>query len=282
MNNNPKRIDVHHHILPPEYMADLKKRNIDWTGTNTAPPEWNVSIAREMMERNGISAALTSVCAELFWGDIEFAVRWARHCNDFMARMVQEDPTHFGGFATLPLPDTAAACRDAEYALDVLKLDGVILFSSTDARYPGDPGFEELFQELNRRSAIVFIHPNTVPPGSDVPKLKFPFGLIEFVFDTTRCITNLLYSGTFERYPNIRYIVSHAGGTVPYIAWRIANSPKVLPGDLSKHVPKGPLYYLQRLYYDTALSPSDYVLAALQQFVPTSQILFGSDFSDGA
>jgi predicted TIM-barrel fold metal-dependent hydrolase len=238
-----------------------------------------VQIAQEMMERNGIAAAITSVCAELFWkGEVEPAINWSRHCNEFMARMVQVDRAHFGGFANLPLPSTEAACREAEYALDVLKLDGVILFSSVGGQYPGDPAFDELFQVLNERSAIVFIHPNTEVPGSNVPKLKFPHGLIEFVFDTTRCITSLLYSGTLERYPNIRYIVSHAGGTVPYIAWRIANGPLVLGQEMNQAVPKGPLYYLQRLFYDTALSPSDYALAALQQFVPTSQVLFGSDF----
>jgi predicted TIM-barrel fold metal-dependent hydrolase len=279
MNTNPRRIDVHHHILPPEFIKDLAIRKIDWTGTNSPVPEWHADMARGMMERNGISFALTSVCAELVWrGEIAPAIRWARHCNDFMARLVQDDPTHFGGFATLPLPNTEAACRELEYALDVLKLDGVILFSSVDDRYPGDPMFEELFQELNKRNAVVFIHPNTMPPGSDVPKLKFPYGLIEFVFDTTRCVTNLLYSGTLDRYPNIRYILSHAGGTVPYLAWRIANTPKVLPGDLYKNTPKGPLHYLQNLYYDTALSTSDSVMAALQQLVPRSHILFGSDF----
>ncbi|HEY7160830.1 MAG TPA: amidohydrolase family protein [Acidobacteriota bacterium] len=279
MTTETKRIDVHHHILPPEYMANLAQRNIDWTSTGHPPPAWNPSMARELMERYNISAAITSVCAELFWNDdIESAVKWGRHCNEYMARLVQDDPIHFGGFATLPLPNTEAAIKEAVYALDVLKLDGVLLFSSSDGYYPGDPRFEELFQELNRRSAIVFVHPNTVPPGSNVPKLNYPFGIIEFLFDTTRCITNLLFSGTLERYPNIRYIFSHSGGTVPYIAWRIANSPKVVAGNLEKNVPKGPMYYLQRLYYDTALSTSEFALAALRQFVPTSQILFGSDY----
>jgi predicted TIM-barrel fold metal-dependent hydrolase len=279
MITNPKRIDTHHHILPPEFMADLRARNIDWTGTNSPVPQWNPNMTREVMERNGIAFAMTSVCAELVWnGEIEPAIKWARHCNDYMARLVQDDPNHFGGFATVPLPNTEAACREVEYALDKLKLDGVLLFSSVDGMYPGDPMFEELFQELNKRNAVVFIHPNTIPPGSDVPKLKFPYGLIEFVFDTTRCVTNLLYSGTFARYPNVKYILSHAGGTVPYVAWRIANSRKVLPGISEESVPKGPLYYLQNLYYDTALSTSDFVMGALQQFVPKSHILFGSDY----
>src|SRR6185295_18522428 len=107
MNTNKKRIDVHHHILPPEYIANLAERKIDWTQTGHPAPPWNPSMARDVMERNGIEAAITSVCAELFHsGDIQAAIKWGRHCNEFMARLVQDDPMHFGGFATLPLPNT--------------------------------------------------------------------------------------------------------------------------------------------------------------------------------
>jgi predicted TIM-barrel fold metal-dependent hydrolase len=196
-----------------------------------------------------------------------------------MAGIVRNDPQHFGAFAALPVPDTQGACREVEYALDVLKLDGVQLWSSSGGVYPGDPSLEELFQELNERAAIVHIHPHTMPPGSDIPKVSIPHGTLEFLFDTTRCITNLLYSGTLERYPSIRYIVAHAGGTVPYVAWRVAASTQleVMQGRFRGGL-QGALQQLQRLYYDTALSSSDYALAALRQFVPTSQILFGSDY----
>jgi predicted TIM-barrel fold metal-dependent hydrolase len=235
-----------------------------------------VSITREVMEQNGIATAMVSPVPSTYWDNRESAVRWSRHCNEFLARIVQDDPSHFGGFATLPLPETGAACKELDYALGSLRLDGVLLWASQGVQYLGDPDFDELFQELDRRAAVVFIHPNTRPPGSEVPNLALPHLLVEFVFDTTRCITNLLYSGTFERYPSIRYIVSHAGGAVPYLAWRIGLG-QFLPG-LGKSVPKGPLHYLQHLYYDTALSPSEYALAALLKLVPHTQILFGSDF----
>jgi predicted TIM-barrel fold metal-dependent hydrolase len=273
---NPQRIDVHHHFLPPQFLADLKRQGAQWTG-GPPIPEWNVSIARETMARNGIAAAVASVVPGVFWGDKAAAARMARHVNEYSARIVHDDPTHFGAFASLPLPDTAAALREVEYAYDVLKLDGVQLMSSFGVQYPGDPEFDELFQELNRRKAIVHIHPNTVVPGSIVPKLSLPWGIVEFVLDTTRAVTNLLASGTFERYPDIRYIVSHAGGTVPYIAWRIAMVAREYP-EFGARAPKGALHYLQRLYYDTALSTSEYALAALTKFVPASQILFGSDW----
>src|SRR4030095_2555777 len=142
--------------------------------------------------------------------------------------------------------------------------------------YLGDPSYEVLFQELERRSAVVFIHPTTVPPGGDATGLRIPYSLAEFVFDTTRAVTNLLYSGTLERYPSIRYIVSHAGGTVPYLGWRLALG-EVRP-DLRAQVPQGAQHYLRKLYYDTALSATEPVFAALRQFVPSSQLLFGSDF----
>lgn len=275
MGTGPRRIDVHHHFLPPDFFAELEYRAISWKG-GAPVPEWNVSIARDVMERNGIAAAVASVVPAVYWGDADFATNWARRCNEFLAEVVADDPIHFGGFATLPLPDTASACKELEYALDTLHLDGVLLFASNGVQYLGDPDFDELFQELERRSAVVFIHPNTCPPGSEIPKLSLPELLVEFVFDTTRCVTNLLYSGTLERYPAIRYIVAHAGGAVPYLAWRISLG-QFLPG-LGQHVPKGPTHYLQRLHFETALSASDYALSSLIQFVEPSQILFGSDF----
>jgi predicted TIM-barrel fold metal-dependent hydrolase len=218
-----------------------------------------------------------SVSPGVYWGgDTGFAVTLAHSCNEFLADLVRYDPEHFGGFATMPLPDVDASLRELEYAYDTLGLDGVVLFTSQGDRYLGDPLYEPFFEELERRKAIVFIHPNTIPPGANVPKLHIPYGVTEFTFDTTRCVANLLYSGTLERYPSIRYILSHAGGTVPYLAWRIAGAT-VLP-ELRDRALTDPMGQLQRLYYDTALSTSEYVFAALREFVPTSRILFGSDF----
>jgi len=272
---NPQRIDVHHHFLPPEFLAELKRQGSKWTG-GPPVPEWSVTLARETMERNGIAAAVASTVPSASMGG-ENPARWSRHINEYAARIVQDDPAHFGFFASVPLPDTGAAVREVEYALDVLKLDGVQLFSSFGNQYPGDPQFDELFQELERRKAVVHIHPSTVVPGAIVPKLSIPWGIVEFVLDTSRCITNLLLSGTLERYPSIRYIVSHAGGTIPYIAWRIAMSAHEFP-EVGVKAPKGANYYLKKLYYDTALSTSEQVFAALKEFVPMNQVLFGSDW----
>ena len=196
----------------------------------------------------------------------------ARRCNEFSAQLIHEYPQRFGALAILPLPDIDAALRELEYALDSLRLDGVVLLSSVDGIYPGDPLFDELFTELNRRKAIVFLHP-TVPAINSELKLDLPPFLIEFVFDTTRAVTNLLYSATLERCPDIRFIVAHAGGTVPYLAYRISMGQIMLTG-----VPQGALTYLKQLYYDTALSVNPNALRSLQELVDAPHILFGSDY----
>jgi predicted TIM-barrel fold metal-dependent hydrolase len=275
--SSANRIDVHHHLLPPQFLADLKRRGVHWTGGSPPVPGWTPALAREMMARNGIALAMTSVVPQVDWGDQAAAANCARMANEYSARVVQDDPEHFGAFATLPLPYVADASHELEYALDTLKLDGVVLFASQGNQYLGDPSYAEVFQELERHKAVVFIHPNTVPPGSIVPKISVPWGIIDFPMDTSRAVTNLLMTGTLERYPSIRYIVSHAGGAIPYLALRIALSEN-LPSWPTQNTPKGSTYYLKRLYYDTALSTSEQVFAALKEFVPTSQVLFGSDY----
>jgi predicted TIM-barrel fold metal-dependent hydrolase len=277
MNTNPKRIDVHHHILPPAFVSALNSLNVRWTG-GPEVPTWSLSQAHDTMGMMGIDAAVASASPGVYWGgDTGFAVKLAHETNEFLADVVREDPDHFGAFATLPLPDVDASLHELEYAYDTLGFDGVVLFSSQGGRYLGDPLFDPVFEELERRKAIVFIHPTTLPPGADGTGLTIPYGVAEFTFDTTRCVTNMLYSGTLERYPSIRYIVSHAGGTIPYLAWRIAGA-SYLP-ELRDRAPKSDgLALLQKLYYDTALSTSEFVFGALREFVPTSQVLFGSDF----
>ncbi len=275
MTSAARRIDVHHHFLPPEFIAEVSKHPGDWTG-GPGVPRWNLDIARETMARQGIATAIASVVPHVHWGDGAAASRWARHCNEFAARAIADEPARFGGFATLPLPDVARALAELEYALDTLRLDGVLLFSSYGARYLGDADFDELFQELERRRVTAFIHPNTMPPTSQASRLALPPAMVDYVFDTTRAIASLLCSGSLERYPSIRFIVSHAGGAVPFLAARFA-LVESLPA-YRERLPNGAIHCLQRLYYDTALSSSPYALAALRALVPPSQILFGSDF----
>ena len=275
MAPEPHRIDVHHHIVPAEYVKALDDCGINDAG-GMPFPQWGADTALDFMDRQGISTALTSIsCPGVYFGDLAFARDLARRCNEISARLVGDHPQRFGAFAVLPLPDVEAALLELEYALDTLKLDGVTLLASIGNHYVGDPAFDALFDEFNRRKTVVFIHP-AVPPGSDVPKLVLPPSIVEFTFDTTRAITNLLYSGTLERCPETSFIFPHAGGTVPYLTWRISLG-EWLPG-MREKVLQGVITYLKHLYYDTALSTTSYTLRSFQELVDPSHILFGSDY----
>jgi predicted TIM-barrel fold metal-dependent hydrolase len=176
----------------------------------------------------------------------------------------------------VPLPDQEGSVKEAEYALDVLKADGIGLVSSYDNRWPGDATFTPVFEELNRRKAVVFIHP-AVPGCCDHLMPGIPASTIEFLFDTTRAITSLLVNGTFSRFPDIRFIFCHAGGTVPVVAARttaFVDRHK----EITDRLPNGAVFELRKLYYDIANSTNPSSMAALMNLVPTSQMLFGTDF----
>jgi len=275
MSPELNRIDVHHHIVPPEYVKALADLGV--TESAGIPfPHWNAETALDVMDRQGIKAAITSISYPgVYFGNLAFARELARRCNEISARLISDHSQRFGAFAVLPLPDVEASLLELEYALDTLQLDGVTMLSSIGNKYLGDPSSDALYSELNRRRTVVFVHP-AVPPGSDVLKLILPPSLIEFTFDTTRAVASLLFSGTLERYPDIRFILSHAGGTVPYLAWRISLG-EWLPG-ISEKVPQGVITYIKRLYYDTALSTTRYTLRSLQELIDISHILFGSDY----
>jgi len=265
----PDRIDVHHHILPSVYTSALAKIGITSAG-GVPLPNWNAQKSLDVMDRNGIATAITSISAPgIYFGDFEFSKDLAKRCNEFSADLISDNKMRFGGFAVLPLPDVKAAVNELEYALDVLKLDGVVLLSNVDGHYLGTSKFDDLYSELNRRKAIVYIHP-TVPANGKFPKMKIPTSVEEFVFDTTRAISSLILNKTLKRFPKIRFIVSHAGGTAPYIAWRMSL--------LDYRVHTDTINDLKRLYYDTALSASPYALRSLQELVNPSHILFGSDY----
>ncbi|GAA6618823.1 amidohydrolase family protein [Scytonema sp. NUACC26] len=271
-----QRIDVHHHILPSLYTNALDRIGQSRSGGADLPP-WSQKAALALMDRQGIATAIASISSPgVYFGDAAFARELARQCNEFSAELVREYPQRFGALAILPLPDVDATLQELEYALDTLKLDGVILLASYGDRYLGDPAFDPVFAELNRRHCVILLHPTT-PPGSNVPKLDLPSFLVEFVIDTTRALANLIYTGTLERYSNLSIIVSHAGGTVPYIAGRLAVAAELMP-HLQEKAPQGAITYLKRLYYDTAISTTPYAMRSLTTLVEPSQILFGTDY----
>jgi 6-methylsalicylate decarboxylase len=275
MSTFAKRIDVHHHVIPPAFTLAMAIRGLTEVA-GTPLPQWTVDQSIAVMDANDIHTAITSLSAPgVYFGDVQAAKDLARACNEFSAQMAGNHPGRFGSFAVLPMPFTEHACAEAAYALDVVKADGVVLLGSAEGKFLGDPGFDELMAELDRRKSIVFVHPNLHPTTPQIG-LNIPNFMIEFLCDTTRAATNLILSGTVARFPNIRWILSHAGGFLPFIAWRVAladNFPH-----FQEKAPEGVLTYVRRFHYDTALSPSPFAMAALKELVDPSHILFGSDF----
>ncbi|MGH7248381.1 MAG: amidohydrolase family protein, partial [Pseudomonadota bacterium] len=269
-------IDVHQHPIPEHYKRALAVVGVYGSGENPWA-EWSLAAQLELMDKAGIAAAVNSIASPgVYFGDIDFAVRLARDCNEEAARRVADYPRRFGAFAILPLPAVDAAIREAEYALDTLKLDGVCLLSHAGARHLGQPEEDELYAELNRRNAVVFLHPLR-NQAKNMPAYGYPSGMTELVLDTTRAIHNLLWNGTFARFPHIRWIMPHGGGTVPFLIYRMSamdNKP-----NLAGRLPGGSVASaLRRLYYDVAEICAPGPLKCLMEIADPSRLLFGSDF----
>jgi predicted TIM-barrel fold metal-dependent hydrolase len=231
------------------------------------------------MDRTGCAAAVMSSGPPGVWlGDREQSHRLTQIINEFGAEMVRDHPTRFGMLATLPLPDVDFSLRQIEYAFDVLNVDGIGLMSSYDGKWPGDPSFAPVFDELNRRKAVVQIHPTAGKHNHGLlPEPPPP--IIEFMFDTTRAITNLLYSGTFARCPNINWIFLHGGGTLPFLADRIAMWARAMKNNkaMMERIPNGVEHELKRLNLDICSVCNPVSMASILKFVPTNQLMLGSD-----
>jgi predicted TIM-barrel fold metal-dependent hydrolase len=275
--SNPRRIDVHHHMLPPEYANLTRDRILEITSGDTTVLNWTPDTTLEQMEQFGVASSILSLPVPGAWYEgKENSRRLARISNEYGARLSKDYPKRFGMFAALPLPDVDGSLAEIEYAFDSLGADGAYLQTSYDDKWPGDPAFAPVFDELNRRKAIVFVHP-TEPCccANLIPGI--PSNVIEFIFDTTRTITSFLVNGTFSRCPDIRFIFCHSGGTMPVLAARI-NGFFQARSALASRVPNGVLYELRKLNYDVANATNSSSLAALMNLVPTTQILWGSDF----
>jgi predicted TIM-barrel fold metal-dependent hydrolase len=270
------RIDVHHHIVSPGYSAALKERGQRHTA-------WTVQGSLADMDKSGIATSVTSLIQPAVWfGDVSLGRKLAREANEFAAKLVRDYPGRFGTFATIPYPDTEGSLGEIAYALDTLKAEGFCLMTSYGGKYLGDPAFWPVLEELNRRSAVVYTHPLSPQCCGDVvPGLQG--STIEYATDTTRTMASLIFTGAAAKYPNIRWIFSHSGGTAPYLLSRFIYEEKILK-DREAKIPKGVLYELAKFYYDTAQGNHAGALDALLRVAPVSQLLYGTDypFRDGA
>ncbi|MGZ3546676.1 MAG: amidohydrolase family protein, partial [Gemmatimonadaceae bacterium] len=253
---NPHRIDVHHHIVPPRYVTDM---GLKWVNRHNAPLplhgplEWTPERSLAEMDRNGVATAITSLSDPGVWtGDVARSRSVARY--DYAAQLARDYPGRFGVFASLALPDIEGSLREIEYAFDVLGADGIVLMTSYGDKWPGDAAFAPVFDELNRRKAVVYFHPTAAPCCEGlIPDVAD--AVIEFLFDTVRAVTSLLYGGTLSRCSDIRYIFSHAGSAVPLLAGRISRLARITEA-VNPRLPNGALHELQKLYFDVAQQAS--------------------------
>lgn len=272
----PARIDMHHHFAPPAWVAEVKGRPLLQAANTT----WTPAQSIDDMDRGGVATAVVSITNPGLWfGDAAVTRRLARACNDFGAKLVRDYPTRFGLFAAMPMPDVDATLQEIAYAYDTLGVDGVGLLTSYGDTWLGNAKYRPVMAELNRRKAVVHVHPTAanccrnlayapgVAPGS-----------MEYGTDTTRAIMGITFSGDAARFPDIRFIWSHAGGTLPFLAARISGAAS----SAKDRLPNGLMPELKKFYYDLAGAANAGAIASLLQLVTPSQVLFGTDFPPGA
>jgi len=268
-------IDVHHHIVPPFYLAENRDRIVAAGAGRINPAyfSWTPEQSLAAMDKHGVETAVLSLSASASFGNREAATRTARRVNEYAADLVRTHAGRFGLFAMIPLPDTEASLREIEYAYSVLKAEGIGLATNYDQKWLGHPDYQPVFEELNRRKSVVFVHPATPSCCRTLLPDVSPI-LIEIPQDTARAVTNLLFTGSFAKFKDIRFIFTHAGGNVPMLLGRMHQYG---PKDMADKAPNGIEYELKRHYYDIAGTAYRPAIAALTNLVPTTQILFGSD-----
>jgi len=268
-------IDTHHHLLPDFFWQETENAHAPVGGL--APLRWSKEATLSFMDDAGIDVAVLSVSTPgVHTGDRAKASALARRCNEFAAELVRARPDRFASFACLPLPDVDPSLEELSYAIDVLGLDGFVVFTNANGVYLGDAVLEPIFAELNRRNAVVFVHPNPSPDAA-AHSLGLPDNLLDFPTDTNRAVAQLHYTNRFARTPHVHYIFSHAGGSIPYLAARFAIIDEM--GFIAGAEERGTAADMfRRMYWDTALAASDPVLRMLRDVAGTNQVLYGTDF----
>ena len=241
------------------------------------PPRWSLDTAIAYLDEAGIDVAIASISTPgVQFGDDAAARDLAHAVNEYLAGLKRDRPDRFGAFAVLPLPDVEGSLGQIAYALDVLELDGVSMFTNDGGTYLGDSRFAPIFAELQRRAAVVFVHP-AASPDPIAHTLGLPDSLLDYPVDTSRAIAKLHYSNTFARTPDVKYVFVHAGGTIPFLASRFAIVDEM--GVIAGARERGAFAdVLPRLYRDTASAFSDPVLHMLRSVTGLENVAFGTDY----
>jgi predicted TIM-barrel fold metal-dependent hydrolase len=270
-----RTVDLHQHVIPDFYW-EASNEDGNAAGGIT-PPRWSLEGAIAYLDDARIDVAIPSISTPgVHFGDDAAARTLAHRVNEYLADLKRQRPDRFGGFAALPLPDVDGSLEEIAYVFDVLKLDGVSMMTNADGSYLGDTRFEPIFAELQRRAAVVFVHP-TASPDRIAHTLGLPDALLDYPVDTSREIAKLHYSNTFAKTPDVKYVFAHAGGTIPYVASRFAivDEMNVIPGAKERGTfPDA----LPRLYWDTASAFSDPVLHMLRSVTGLGNVVFGTDY----
>ncbi|MFF4017213.1 amidohydrolase family protein [Streptomyces sp. NPDC001843] len=270
-------VDVHAHLLPDFYVEQATAAGHAHPDGMGSWPSWSVEAHLDLMDRNGITTAMLSMSSPgVHFGDDKAARLLARRVNEYTAELTREHPERFGNFVSLPLPDVDGALEEIGFAFDTLGADGVTLLTHTHGVYLGDERLEPVFAELDRRRAVVFLHP-TSPAGWERSALGRPRPMVEYIFDTARTVTDLLMAGVLTRHPNLRVIVPHCGGALPVLADRIDEFMRSFLPAQEPPAPGG-LGPLRGLYYDTAGTAFPRQVPALLNLVEPDRVLFGSDY----
>ncbi len=273
-------IDTHSHMYPPQYLKMQHDfENARKIRPNAGVDSWSVSKLLELMDQNGVQTSVMSFASTpglWFDGGQEIAHKAATEGQEFAAKMRQDHPGRFGVFAPLSMLNVDVTLKEIAHAFDEIKADGINLQTNYGDKWLGNAMYKPILEELNRRKAVVYVHPLVAACCGHLSVGTFP-AVIEVPHDTTRTITSLLLSGSFARYRDIKWLFSHAGGTMPMMAGRIdsfyGKNPKA-----KEFAPDGIFAELARLHYDTANATSVPAMAALTKLVPVSQITYGTDY----
>lgn len=289
------KIDIHNHYYPETYFQMIRDLagddytfDTDPTGTTIIefrgarffgiqPPMTDVSLRLEAMDRAGIDVQVLSVSVpNVYFAGIDDEPRIARGINDAYAEVIAQHPQRFKGFASIPMDTPDAALAELERALDELKLNGAILLSHIRGKPLTDPRFRPFFEEANRRRLCVLIHP-MMPAGMADQLRDYVLGpIVGFLFDSTLAVARMCYDGLLRDFPDIRWVVPHLGGAIPYLMARLDRGHHDFVACREK-IQEPPSTYLKKLYYGT-VSTSPYTVSMVRDMIGTDHIALGTDY----